>query len=158
VGHHAGRQASCAALRLCLALLERGQLHKRVLLAQQKVSPGERQRLADARAGISQRGEQHLAAQVWHEVEQGADLRRQQVLRKVVDQRGRVVNGHRQVCGRCGVPVRDEAGHIANVVAMFMTPLTDSEHFPRKALSGCGGRHEFDGVYATAATVSLPPN
>lgn len=67
VGHHAGRQASCAEIRLYLALLERGQLHKRVRLAQQKVSPGERQRLDDARAGVPQRGEQHLAAQIWHE-------------------------------------------------------------------------------------------
>lgn len=39
VGHHAGRQASCAKIRLCLALLERGQLHKRVLLAQHKSLP-----------------------------------------------------------------------------------------------------------------------
>lgn len=87
VRHAASGPASGAVLGLLPALLERGQLDERVLLAQQKVPPLQRQRLAEGRAGVPQRGEQHFAPQVGHEVEQGADLRRQQVLRQVVNKR-----------------------------------------------------------------------
>ncbi|SWC09637.1 Uncharacterised protein [Klebsiella pneumoniae] len=89
-------------------LLERGQLHERVGRRQRKITPGQRQRFVNSGAGVPQGGQQHLAVQIGHVVEQGAHFRRQQVFRQLVlnerhlsqGQRGRVIDGHRQLRGR----------------------------------------------------------
>jgi hypothetical protein len=73
-------------------------------------SPGQRERFINARAGVPQRRQQHLAVKIRHVMEQGADFRRQQVFREFIlherhlaqGEGGRVIDGHREQCsGRC---------------------------------------------------------
>jgi len=89
------------------ALLERGQLHKRVGRRPRKITPGQCQRFVNPGSGIPQGGQQHPAMQIRYVMEQGADFRRQQIFRQfVLDQShltqgqcSRIVNSHRQQCG-----------------------------------------------------------
>ena len=72
---------TCRPGRFLGTLLERGQLHERIRRRQRKIPPGQRQRFVNARAGVPQRRQQHLAVQIGHIMEQGADFRCQQVFR-----------------------------------------------------------------------------
>ena len=101
---------TCRPGRFLGALLERGQLHERIRRHQRKIPPGQRERFINARAGVPQRRQQHLAVKIRHVMEQGADFRRQQVFRQFIlherhlaqGEGGRVIDGHREQCsGRC---------------------------------------------------------
>jgi hypothetical protein len=58
-----------------------------------KNPPRQRQRFVNARAGVPERRQQHLAMQIGHIVEQGADFRRQQVFRQFVLNKGHLAQG-----------------------------------------------------------------
>ena len=104
----AGRRAAGRSGRFLRPLLECGQLHERVGRRQRKITPGQRQRLVNARAGIPEGCQQHLAVEIGNIVEQGTHFRCQQVFRQFIlneshlaqGQCGREVDGHRQLRGR----------------------------------------------------------
>ena len=65
---------------LFLALFQRGQLHKRVELLQQKITAGESQHFIDTRACVPNTRKQRFTLKIRNVVEQGADFGGQQVL------------------------------------------------------------------------------
>ena len=73
------RRSTSRSGRFLGALLERGQLHERIRRRQRKIPPGQRQRqlLVDARAGVPESCQQHLAVKIRHVMEQGAYSRSQ---------------------------------------------------------------------------------
>ena len=77
-------------------LFERGQLHERVGRCQGKITPGQRQRLVNARAGIPEGCQQHLAVEIGYIVEQGTYFRRQQVFRQFVLNERHLTQGQRR--------------------------------------------------------------
>ncbi|SAH71665.1 Uncharacterised protein [Enterobacter cloacae] len=99
----AGWRAACRSGRFLGPLFEGSQLHKRPGRRQGKIASGQSQRLINTRAGIPERRQQHLTVQIRDIMEQGADLRCQQVFRELIldnrhlaqGQRRRVIDGHR---------------------------------------------------------------
>ncbi len=74
-----GGHSSCRPGGFFCPLLQSGQLHKRIRRRKRKIPPRQRQCFINARTGVPQCGQQHLAAQIRDVMEQGAHFRGQQV-------------------------------------------------------------------------------
>ncbi len=74
-----GGHSSCRPGGFFCPLLQSGQLHKRIRRRKRKIPPRQRQCFINARTGVPQYGQQHLAAQIRDVMEQGAHFRGQQV-------------------------------------------------------------------------------
>ncbi|RFN19377.1 hypothetical protein CFSAN002061_07786 [Salmonella enterica subsp. enterica serovar Heidelberg str. CFSAN002061] len=86
-------------------------LHKRIRRRERKIPPRQRQCFINARTGVPQCGQQHLAAQIRDVMEQGAHFRGQQVFGQFIMnhrhlaecQRCRIIDGNRKLSGIPGM-------------------------------------------------------
>ena len=140
----AGRSTAGRSGRFLHPLFEGCQLHERVGRGQGKITPGQGQCFVNTGAGVPQGGQQHLTVKIGHVVEQGAHFRRQQVFRQFVlnerhlaqCQRGRVIDGHRQLSRGKSPAMAWQCWH------HVMSPLSLECAVHHRCIRGCRTRQD----------------
>lgn len=106
-----GGRSSCPPGGFFGPLFQGRKLHKRIRRRERKIPPRQRQCFINARTGVPQCGQQHLAAQIRDVMEQGAHFRGQQVFGQFIMnhrhlaecQRCRIIDGNRKLSGIPGM-------------------------------------------------------
>ena len=80
----AGWHSSCRPGGFFGPLFQGRKLHKRIRRRERKIPPRQRQCFINARTGVPQCGQQHLAAQIRDVMEQGTHFRSQQIFRQFI--------------------------------------------------------------------------